>query len=70
MTAKSNNPLTFVGKHYWPADHYSVPAEGRCFHIAPQPDADHWCIREAGHGGSHQYAMSPDIRDYSWKDRQ
>lgn len=68
MTASSNNPHRGQGKHYWPADHFSVPAEGVCFNIAPSPDADCLCIREKGHAGAHRYEWSPDIRSYSWKD--
>lgn len=69
MSATSNNPRNFSGKHYWPADHFSVPAESMCFNMAPSPDADCWCIRQKGHPGDHQYRYSPLIRDYSWKER-
>jgi hypothetical protein len=67
MGARSNNPLDFSGKHYWMTDHFSVPAEGLCLNIAPSPNADHWCIREAGHPGRHHHVMQPDIRSHSWR---
>lgn len=69
MSATSNNPHNFAGKHYWPADHFSVPADTLCLNMAPSPDADHLCVRPSGHPGAHHYEWSPSIRDYSWKDR-
>lgn len=68
MGASSNNPRDFTGKHYWPADHFSVPADGLCLNMAPSPDTDFWCIRQKGHPGTHEYEWSPSIRDRSWKD--
>lgn len=58
------------GRFYWPSDDYSVPADNLCFHIPPSPDADHRCIRPAGHPGRHQYVIATwgAIRDYSHKD--
>jgi hypothetical protein len=70
MVATSNNPHNFAGKHYWPVDHFSTPADALCLNMAPSPDSDCWCVRPAGHAGAHQYEWSPTIRDYSWKDQR
>jgi hypothetical protein len=55
------------GYHYWPRDHFSVPAETICFERAPSPNADHFCVREKGHKGKCLFDYSPDVRSYSHK---
>lgn len=57
-----------TGKHYWPSDEFSVPADDLCWHVPPSPNADYRCVRTAGHRGRHSHEMTPTVRDYSWKD--
>lgn len=56
------------GRHYWPSDHFSVPASGLCWKADRSPNADCFCTRAQGHPGRCQYEYSPDHRDYSWKE--
>jgi hypothetical protein len=55
------------GEFYWPAEHYSVPADSLCWHIAPSPNADHRCIRPDGHRGAHLYEYSPKVKAHPHK---
>lgn len=56
------------GKFYWPAGHYSIPADTLCYDTPPPPNADLRCTRLEGHKGRHEYEHHPDIRDYSHKE--
>lgn len=58
------------GMFYWPSDHYSVPADNLCWHAAPSPYADHFCIREEGHPGKHKFECTPILRSFSHKGRK
>lgn len=66
--ATSNNPQSFSGQHYWPSDHFSIPADGLCLNMAPRGNSDCWCVRPKGHPGAHRYEWSPTIKSTSWKD--
>jgi hypothetical protein len=58
-----------VSRHYWPVPTWSTPADSLCLYQAPSPNADHYCIRPQGHPGGHRFTYSPDIRDYSHRER-
>lgn len=55
-------------EYYWPAPHFSVPADTICQNRAPSPNADHFCTRPKGHAGKHVFEYSPVFRSYSHKD--
>lgn len=55
-------------RHVWLSDEYSVPLASLCWHAAPSPNADHHCIRAAGHAGKHRYSFHAETRDHSHKD--
>lgn len=56
-------------KFYWPVDHYSVPLDTLCFKRDASPNADFFCIREAGHRGKCLFEWSPTIKDYSHRQK-
>lgn len=57
-------------KHVWLADHFSVPEATLCMHRAPSPNADHFCLKQNGHRGEHDFTFCEafKVRDYSHKD--
>ncbi|WP_341914584.1 hypothetical protein [Ferrovibrio terrae] len=64
----SEQNAELAGKHYWPADHYSIPADNLCWHSPSkgQPDPRR-CIKATGHDGRHQYEKHPVIKAHSHK---
>lgn len=58
--------------YYWPTDEYSIPADGLCLHVPPEPNRDHRCVREDGHKGKHEYVYAADgaFRPYSHKAKE
>lgn len=54
------------GKFYWPADHYSVPADDMCCHYNEE-FFDCPCVLKSGHDGPHIHVFDPVIKDHSHK---
>lgn len=52
------------GKFYYPASHYSIPADDLCYHYR-DGSFDCKCVKPSGHTGAHDYVYSPIIRDIS-----
>ena len=65
MPFMPNDHLT--GQFYWPADHYSVPADNLCWHAPDDENSDCLCVLPTGHVGNHKYEWSPLIRTRSHK---
>lgn len=52
-------------KHYWPVEHYSIPAGRLCYHYQ-EGSFDCPCVKPAGHAGKHEYVFSPIIKDHPY----